>query len=112
MLRAPNPFSIGDPLGMLEVAVLLLATLRALLRCHRDLVAAAEGRAEHVDEQEQALDHRWPSSPAPRQLHGRSISAPTRVRAGEDRQLVAQQEVLRDQVGSVAGGRTEQRDEE
>src|SRR6266540_3914040 len=38
MPRSAGPFSIGDPPGMLEVVALLLATLRALLRSHRDLV--------------------------------------------------------------------------
>jgi hypothetical protein len=38
MLGVADPLSIGDPRGMLEVVALLLATLRALLRGHRDLV--------------------------------------------------------------------------
>src|SRR5262245_22470106 len=38
MPRVAEPLSIGDPLGMVEVISLLLATLRAMLRTQGDLV--------------------------------------------------------------------------
>src|SRR5262249_35077417 len=52
------------------------------------------------------------ASEDPEQLVARAEPWPRAGRTGEDRELVAQQEVLRHHIGAVADGRADQRDEQ